>query len=166
MMLSEHLKRVHESKIDGSRQSLMLLPPAISGMTSTGDSDSLVPRNLTSLLCKREAAITKDWKVVSKTCPSAEFEQYRYFWLIVNSRSFFYDVPQDPEPQSHGDKMVLCPYLDYLNHADEGVSRLAHHVCLADRQLRVQYNEDGFSITTDRPYGMYEHRAWYQESNR
>ena len=121
MMLPKHLEGLHETKVNGSEQSLSLLPPAISGLISARSSNA-VPHTFISLLCKREAAIVKDWKIVSKAYPSAGLEQYRYFWLIVNSRSFFYDVPQNPEPQNSGDKMVLCPYLDYFNHADEGVS--------------------------------------------
>lgn len=63
----------------------------------------------------------KDWKVVSKAFPNKTLEEYTYYWLIVNTRSFYFEVPGTVD-FAHGDRMVLCPFVDYFNHNDHGVS--------------------------------------------
>jgi len=59
---------------------------------------------------------------------------YRYAWMLVNSRSFYWDYPaaQPERKQSRGkqkpkslpvnDCMTLCPFMDYFNHSNGGVS--------------------------------------------
>lgn len=42
---------------------------------------------------------------------------------IVNTRSLFYKLDtQDYKELSKEDCMALCPFIDYFNHSDDGVS--------------------------------------------
>jgi len=59
---------------------------------------------------------------------------YRYAWMLVNSRSFYWDYPaakpekrqprgrQKPKSLPVNDCMTLCPFMDYFNHSNGGVS--------------------------------------------
>lgn len=52
------------------------------------------------------------------------WDDYVYRWFIVNTRSFYYVRPgtkkEDILPPN--DCMALCPFIDYPNHANDGVS--------------------------------------------
>ena len=103
-----------------SERGFAFFPPSIVGPEPLR-SDEL-GGHPSSLLAKQEAKLQRDWETVQKAYPGAKFEEYRYYWLLVNTRCFYYDIPLRLEPRDHEDKMILCPWLDYLNHADEGVS--------------------------------------------
>lgn len=97
------------------------LPPAIGGhwgsweMLSHTDSSS-------GLLRQQERRLQEDWANASKVFPGETLEKYRYYWLLVNTRSFYYDLPGAEYHQARQDRMVLCPFIDYFNHQDHGVS--------------------------------------------
>jgi hypothetical protein len=62
-------------------------------------------------------------------------ERYRYFWIVVNSRCFYWEYAKvvnkaggvvgpwrkKRRVQDPNECMALCPVADYFNHADEGV---------------------------------------------
>ena len=56
--------------------------------------------------------------------PDGTLPQYTYFWLIVNTRSFYFEIPGCDVVQKYDDRMVFCPFADYFNHNDHGVSLL------------------------------------------
>ena len=99
-----------------------LLPPAI-------DSDrwsQLNPDGLgisPGLLYKQEEKLERDWSIVERVIPDADKDTYFYYWLIVNTRTFYYELPGLSGKRPKEDRMVLCPFVDYFNHADQGVSR-------------------------------------------
>ena len=64
----------------------------------------------------------KDLEIVQQVLPSISLKLYRYCWLIVNTRSFFYEVPRLKGKRSRRDCLAMCPFADLFNHADEGVS--------------------------------------------
>ncbi|CZT20523.1 uncharacterized protein RCC_06383 [Ramularia collo-cygni] len=62
-------------------------------------------------------------------------EEFEYYWAIVNSRSFHWKPPG-----SKPGYMVLCPFIDYLNHGPTGTG------------VRVEQTAKGFEVWTDRDY--------------
>ena len=76
------------------------------------------------LLAHQQVRFQNDWAAVLKTFPDAQYATYLYHWLVVNTRCFYYDLPLFTRARSRHDEMALCPFIDYFNHADQGVSRL------------------------------------------
>lgn len=104
-----------DSKADNKPGSLSLLPPAIAGSKS-----NQIPEGI---LQKQKRKIDSDWKAVTGANPKADYETYLYYWLIVNTRSFYYELPGVKKAVSREDRMVLCPFIDFFNHSDNGVSK-------------------------------------------
>jgi len=63
----------------------------------------------------------KDWVIVSRNFPDKAVIDYTYYWLMVNTRSLYYEVPSVSALLPREDRMVLCPFIDFFNHADHGV---------------------------------------------
>ncbi len=80
----------------------------------------------------------KDWKAVKELCKRRNFpeERFKYFWMIVNSRSFHWKPPQNK-----AGIMVMCPFIDYLNHGPTGSG------------CNVLQNAKGYEVLADRSYG-------------
>lgn len=97
------------------------LPPSIGGKWRqlTGDSQLQRERGMLSRQAKKLKA---DWGIVSKVFPDRTLAHFIYHWLIVNTRSFYFDALKGEPPENHDDRMVLCPFVDYFNHQDHGVS--------------------------------------------
>ena len=107
------------------RQTMPLLWPRILTHSSTRDSDGLpaaIGIESSRLLDKQSRKLRKDWDVVKKVVPNVDYDKYVYNWLVVNTRSFYYEPPNERKPKSRDDCMALCPLADCFNHADEGVS--------------------------------------------
>ena len=100
---------------------LFPLPPAIGGQWAR-QNPSYTSHGAANLLHKQEMRLEKDWAVVSRVLPDAEYDKYVYNWLIVNTRSFYYELSCVKRTRSRSDCMVLCPFVDCFNHADRGVS--------------------------------------------
>ena len=111
------------------------LPPAIGVQRST----SAMKLFESSLLVNQEKKLKKDWNVVSEIFPRSSFELYTYYWLIINTRSFYFELPGSKIQPAREDRMVLCPFIDYFNHADHG--------------CEVSFDATGFTVTSDRIYG-------------
>ena len=121
--MPEALRSPQSGNRKRAERSFAFFPPSIvSPEPLRRGQDGELEGHPSSLLAKQEAKLQRDWEVILKAYPDAEFELYRYYWLVVNTRCFYYDFPLRLEPRDHEDKMILCPWLDYLNHADEGVS--------------------------------------------
>ena len=110
------------SRFTQNEDQLFLIPPAIGGQwAGDGMSESSLPRK-TSPLYRQGEKLKLDWDVVSKVFPSSKLSEYTYYWLIVNTRSFYFDELGGDVPENHDDRMILCPFVDYFNHNDRGVS--------------------------------------------
>ena len=79
------------------------------------------------LLASQREKLRRDWEAHISTSPDADYDCFTYYWLIINTRSFYYDLPLETTPKAHEDKMALCPFVDYFNHSDHGVSILFPH---------------------------------------
>ena len=98
------------------------LPPAAGGRWAHSQMSRCPLTNSACLLTRQEDKLQKDWLIVSRVFAGASFVNYRYYWLLVNSRSFYYEISGTTDPPSTEDRMVLCPFVDYFNHQDHGVS--------------------------------------------
>ena len=99
---------------------IFALPPAIGGKWRGMPEYS--ERGDAGLLYRQKQKLEADWKVVLKAFPNRNLSEYIYYWLIVNTRSFYFDALGGQTPKSCDDRMVLCPFVDYFNHNDSGVS--------------------------------------------
>ena len=95
-----------------------LWPPALRGWRSRHSRAS----DGSGLLAAQERRLKRAWDNVSKVSLDASYDDYVYAWLIVNTRSFYYDLPLRLEPRTRDDRMVLCPLVDFFNHSNHGVS--------------------------------------------
>ena len=120
------------------------MPCAVSGRQGHWDYSKKPARKVAakSLVDAQQEKFRVDFEMVQTAFPAMTEQSYVHAWLIVNTRSFFYDLPLRRTPQKHDDKMILCPYIDYFNHADSG--------------CRVQYDDGGYSVTADRDYTVGE----------
>lgn len=80
------------------------------------------------LLRTQKKKLKADWSSVLAIFPETCFETYVYCWLIVNTRSFYFEMPKVERQPPREDRMVLCPFVDLFNHSDVGVSRLTSFV--------------------------------------
>ena len=97
-----------------------VLPPAIGGRWQLLPSLSRVSEDV-GLLNRQARRFLADWNIVSRIFPDKVWEDYAYYWLVVNTRSFYFELP-DATNTAQADRMVMCPFVDYFNHDDHGVS--------------------------------------------
>ncbi|OAL36732.1 hypothetical protein AYO20_04064 [Fonsecaea nubica] len=82
----------------------------------------LLPPQALALLRKQQGKISRDWDVVSAAFPQLPYDVYRYYWLLVSTRTFYYTPPDmKPEDTPEADEcLALVPFGDYFNHSDAG----------------------------------------------
>ena len=115
-----------------SQQHSHLLPPSISGSwDSFRKRKSEYPYESfhQDLLAQQEKRLQTAWEKVAAVFPETDWESFSYHWLIVNTRSFFYLMPGEEQPEDRNDAMALLPFADYFNHSDV-VVRFLHSACL------------------------------------
>lgn len=108
-----------------------LLPPNVGGRWAHSEMNEYFPPRETTHLNRQEKKLKADWEIVAKVFPDKTLPEYTYYWLIVNTRSFYFDLLGGEPPENHVDRMVMCPFVDYFNHSDEGVSRSQAAVCVS-----------------------------------
>ncbi|KAI9716092.1 MAG: hypothetical protein M1812_005519 [Candelaria pacifica] len=59
-------------------------------------------------------------------------------WVLVNTRTLYYVTPGADDRSPPADRIALCPFIDYFNHADMG--------------CRVEFNTGGYKVIADRTY--------------
>ena len=101
------------------RKLVPLLPPQVAGEWPTPNGIMMVQ----GTLAKQEARFERDWRALCATpgLPPLDRQQFQYYWLIVNTRSFYFDHGSLAKVKDKDDRMVLCPFIDFFNHADQGV---------------------------------------------
>ena len=107
------------SSVSSRPSSFGALPRGIDGVSLSSGRLEKHPGTLSI----QEKNLARDWKVVSCALSTAKYNDFLYYWLIVNTRSFYYELPSKGKTQTRADRMALCPFVDYFNHADHGVSR-------------------------------------------
>ncbi|KAI1398597.1 SET domain-containing protein [Hypoxylon fuscum] len=82
-----------------------------------------LPPSARDLLAKQEAKLKKDWAMVSAAFPEQlDEERYRYAWLLVNTRTFYFLNAKLKRRKNPDDHMCLQPVADLFNHGDAGCS--------------------------------------------
>ncbi|KAI0011373.1 SET domain-containing protein [Xylariaceae sp. FL0662B] len=101
----------------------------------------MLPQAAREALSKQRAKFRRDWAAVSPAFPELEESRYRYAWMLVNTRTFYY-VNSKLKRRAKEDHMCLQPVADLFNHGDEGCN--------------VSFDADGFSIKALRAYAQGE----------
>lgn len=98
----------------------------------------LFPPAVEQPLERQSADYGKDWKAVEKLCSDRHLSEddFKYYWMIVNSRSFHWKPPH-----SKSGSMVMCPFIDYINHGPTGST------------CRVIQGDKGYEVTATRNHG-------------
>lgn len=98
----------------------------------------LLPKSVGDIVQKQHAKFKRQWGAVAKAFPSLTRDEYMYFWLVVNTRTFYLETPE-LEAFPWEDRLALLPIADLFNHADQG--------------CHVAYSaEEGYTITASRRY--------------
>ncbi|KAI4670010.1 uncharacterized protein J4E79_000290 [Alternaria viburni] len=114
---------------------------------------SLLPPACKTFLAKQRSNLEKDWSALSPHLPPAITKSlYTYTWLIVNTRTFYWEYPDLPNAHpslpkrraklTADDCYCMCPLIDYFNHSDNG--------------CHPEHNSQGYSVTADRSYSAGE----------
>lgn len=102
-----------------------------------------LPSKARGILSKQAAKIRKDWDAVTAGHIGISFENFRYFWLLINTRTFYYTPSNMKTPPVNSDEcLAVVPYGDYFNHSDFG--------------CKVSYSASSYEITADRRYSKGE----------
>lgn len=102
----------------------VVLPPAIERFNTQMTKSKYEPSSTCGLLQVQRRKFRTDWEAVSRLDPDTSYEMYLYYWLIVNTRSFYYEMSNIRTQPSREDCMALCPFIDLFNHNDSGVCSL------------------------------------------
>ncbi|KAK7995874.1 hypothetical protein PG991_015341 [Apiospora marii] len=98
----------------------------------------LLPKGAGEIVQKQHAKFKRQRGAVAKAFPSLTRDEYLYFWLLVNTRTFYLETPE-LEAYPWEDRLALLPIADLFNHADQG--------------CHVAYSaEEGYTITASRRY--------------
>lgn len=108
----------------------------------------LLPHAATILLTNQQTKLEKDWSDLRAHIPSITKELFTYTWLIVNTRTFYWDYPDLPNSHPRlpkrknqltaDDCYAMCPFMDYFNHSDVGCD--------------PKHDKKGYNVTADREY--------------
>lgn len=109
---------------------------------------SLLPRAAAKHLTNQRDNLEQDWSDVKADIPSIDKDLFTYVWLVVNTRTFYWDYPDlsNAHPRlpkrraklTSADCYAMCPFMDYFNHSDSG--------------CEPQHNAHGYSVLADRAY--------------
>lgn len=109
---------------------------------------NLLPRAAEILFTNQRTKLDKDWHDLSPHLPSITKPLFTYTWLIVNTRTFYWNYPDLPNSHPRlpkrkskltgDDCYAMCPFMDYFNHSDVGCDPEA--------------DNKGYSVTADRAY--------------
>lgn len=117
--------------------------PTMADMTATipqmwrEELQNLLPSPARSLLEKQQAKYQREWNMISQAIPSLREEEFRYYWFVINTRTFLHDVPET-QRYNWEDRLALVPVADMFNHAESGCT--------------VSYTPEHYTVTTDRAY--------------
>ncbi|KAJ5692184.1 hypothetical protein N7462_001607 [Penicillium macrosclerotiorum] len=98
-----------------------LLTPCISGKWPT--IEKIIPMKQydtehQNLLLGQDIRLRKAWAHVTTIFPETDWRLFSYYWLIINTRSFYWVAEGEEPPNDRNDAMAMLPFADYFNHAD------------------------------------------------
>ncbi|KAI5297678.1 hypothetical protein KEM55_004390, partial [Ascosphaera atra] len=94
------------------------------------------------------ARLLRAWEIVSAVLPTTRWEDFLYYWLIINTRCFYYDgnLVGHSDARSHGkpsddnDAIAMMPFADYFNHN-------------SDRGCKACFDGLEYTFVTTKPHG-------------
>ena len=108
----------------------------------------LLPVAASMLLTNQITKLDKDWTDLQPHLPSVSKGLFTYTWMIVNTRTFYWNYPDLPNSHprlpkrknklTSDDCYAMCPFMDYFNHSDVGCD--------------PQADSKGYQVTADRAY--------------
>ncbi|TID26320.1 set domain-containing protein [Venturia nashicola] len=108
-----------------------------------------LPPPVQVLLKHQRSKFDRDWLALDGRIPETLKDLYQYYWLIINTRCFYWthfkkakEAARKGKTLARDDCMALCPFADYLNHADEGCT--------------FHYDTKGITVVCDRDYAAGE----------
>jgi hypothetical protein len=160
MLWPEHLKeRIHRETASTRTVTEYKPPPARTVLSSMGGR-SKYPFEYEGPLVQQEKNFEKCFRAVRSVFPDTDRMSYCYYWLIVNTRSF-YHLPRGADtPKERNDAIALCPFADYFNHTDVGnVSVYRFDFGMMDYanlflKCKVSFDENGYTVQTTKAYGI------------
>ncbi|KAF2648297.1 SET domain-containing protein [Lophiostoma macrostomum CBS 122681] len=100
------------------------------------------------LLKAQRTKLNSDFDTIRPMYPSMSKPLFTYTWMIVNTRTFYWDypdlstahpsLPKKRAKLTADDCYAMCPFMDYFNHSDVGCD--------------PPHDKHGYSITADRDY--------------
>lgn len=100
----------------------------------------LLPAGALRRLEKQESMFNRDWKAFSASYASVVTrEDYSYAWLLVNSRTFYFETTET-KLYPWVDRLAQLPVADLFNHA-------------AEPGCKVSFSSNGYEIVSIRDYG-------------
>jgi hypothetical protein len=120
-----HLRRSNSSFEEEDESRPSLLPPSISGLWNSFEKVPVgvdYDTRYQNMLAQEEKRLRHAWERVVTVFPETEWKTFTYYWLIINSRSFYYVSPGKEAPEDWNDAIAMVPYADYFNHEDNAVS--------------------------------------------
>lgn len=157
MLWPEHLKEQLHRETPSTRTITEYPPPPEAKSRSS----------MSGPLVHQEKKLEKCFQTVKSVFPDTDRMRYCYYWLIVNTRSF-YHIPSGKDiPKEKNDALALCPYADYFNHTDVGnvsghmpvrLSILYRFSLIGSSDFtkcEVSFDKDGYTVRTTKPYGKH-----------
>ncbi|KAF7588594.1 hypothetical protein BBP40_005479 [Aspergillus hancockii] len=141
-----HLRRSNSSFEDEDESGPSLLPPSVSGLWNSFEKVPVgvdYDTRYQNMLAQEEKRLRHAWEHVIAVFPKTEWKSFAYYWLIINSRSFYYVAPGREAPEDWNDAIAMVPYADYFNHEDNSA-------------CEVQYDHVDYTFRTTRGYGKGE----------
>ncbi|KAJ6117567.1 hypothetical protein N7512_007292 [Penicillium capsulatum] len=108
-------------KTNGGHSGLNIIPPSISGVWNSfqkvtlGKPDEQEHQNLMGFQARR---LCKAYKDVCSARPGTDWSTFSYYWMILNTRSFYWLGPGQTAPEDRNEALALVPFADYFNHSD------------------------------------------------
>ncbi|KAF2754310.1 SET domain-containing protein [Pseudovirgaria hyperparasitica] len=97
----------------------------------------LLPAPAKASLEAQTKRLNRDKTQVVRELPDIPPSTFTYYWMVVNSRSFYLPTPE-MQALDFIDRLVLMPVADLFNHADAG--------------CRTTFSPDGYQFAADRDY--------------
>lgn len=97
----------------------------------------LLPRLARKIVTEQQTAINQNFREVSKKFPDLSKDVFIHSWLLVNTRTFNYEVAELQHLSTDG-QIALVPIADLINHSEGGCA--------------VTFSDTAYIITADRKY--------------
>ena len=114
----------------------------------------LLPDSAKALLKHQEDKYEKDWSVVQSKIPEHLWDWYKYYWLIVNTRCFYWvyfkkakDASRRGKKLPRDECLALVPWGDYeiahINFSTKTDAQVQHELAELESKKRAHADDEG-----------------------